>query len=152
MVGWVKLLWVFSEILSYNNENYVHRTFFSEKANWVLYENFEVISCKNEICNDRTFFSEKARWVKHENKNSWPYIRLLGHEGHPCPWLKYFNTKKNNNLFLTLTMLRLILSPKAQGCKDFWKPSQPCHVGIHWIAFNEYSQMSTHVLGFRLIF
>ena len=23
---------------------------------------------------------------------------------------------------------------KAQGRKDFWKSSKPCHVGIHWIA------------------
>ena len=27
-------------------------------------------------------------------------------------------------------MLRLLLS-KAQECKDFWKSSKPCHVGIH---------------------
>ena len=31
---------------------------------------------------------------------------------------------------LALTMLRLLMS-KAQGCKDFWKPSKPCHIGIH---------------------
>ena len=49
---------------------------------------------------------------------------------------------------LTLTMLRL-LSSKAQECKDFWKTSKPCHVGIHWIALTEYSQMSTHVPGFQ---
>ena len=24
--------------------------------------------------------------------------------------------------------------------RDFWKPSKPCHVGIHWIALAEYSQ------------
>ena len=35
---------------------------------------------------------------------------------------------------------------KAQ---DFWKPSKPCHVGIHLIALAEYSQMSTHVPGFH---
>ena len=34
--------------------------------------------------------------------------------------------------YLTLPMLRLLAS-KAQGCKDFWKPSKPWHVGIHWI-------------------
>ena len=48
-------------------------------------------------------------------------------------------------------MLRL-LSSKAQGRKDFWKPSKPCHVGIHWIALAEYSQMSTHVPGFQSFF
>ena len=25
-----------------------------------------------------------------------------------------------------------ILSSKIQGCKDFWKPLKPCHVGTHW--------------------
>ena len=44
-------------------------------------------------------------------------------------------------------MLRL-LSSKEQGRKDFWKPFKPCHVGIHWIALAEHSQMSTHLPGF----
>ena len=48
-------------------------------------------------------------------------------------------------------MLRL-LSYKAKGCKDFWKPSTPCHVGIHWIALAEYSLMSTHLPGIQLFF
>ena len=54
-------------------------------------------------------------------------------------------------ILLTLPMLRLHL-PKAQECKNLWKPSRPCHVGIHWIALTEYSQMSTHVPGFRWFF
>ena len=49
---------------------------------------------------------------------------------------------------LNLQMLRL-LSSKAQGCKDFWKPSKPCFVGIHWIALAEYSQMSTNMPGIK---
>ena len=49
---------------------------------------------------------------------------------------------------LTLPMPRP-LSSKAQGCKDVRKPSKPCHVGIHWIALAEYSQMSTHLPGFQ---
>ena len=44
-------------------------------------------------------------------------------------------------------MLRL-LSTEAQGRKDFKKSSKPCHVGIHWIALTEYSQLSTHMTGF----
>ena len=52
------------------------------------------------------------------------------------------------NTTLTLPMLRL-LSSKEQGCKDFWKLSKPCHVVIHYIALTEYSQMSTHMPGFR---
>ena len=54
-------------------------------------------------------------------------------------------------LHLTLPMLRLH-SPKAQERKNLWKPSKPCHVGIHWIALTEYSQMSTHLPGFRWFF
>ena len=39
---------------------------------------------------------------------------------------------------------------KEHGCKDFFKASKPCHVGIRRIALAEYSQMSTHVpLGFN---
>ena len=41
------------------------------------------------------------------------------------------------------------LSSKIQGCTDFWKPFEPCHVGIHWIGLAVYSQMSTHVPGFQ---
>ena len=51
-------------------------------------------------------------------------------------------------IYLTLPMLWL-LSSKLQGCKDFWKSSKPCHVGIHWIALNEYPRMRTHVPGFQ---
>ena len=49
---------------------------------------------------------------------------------------------------LTLPMFRL-LSSKAQGHKDFWKPSKPCLVGIHMKALAEYSQMSAHLPGFQ---
>ena len=44
---------------------------------------------------------------------------------------------------LTLPMIGL-LSSTSQGCKYFWKPSKPFHVGVHKIALTEYSQMSTH--------
>ena len=49
--------------------------------------------------------------------------------------------------WLTLPMLRL-LSSEAQGCKHFWKPSLPCHIGIHWKALAEYSQMRPICQGF----
>ena len=58
------------------------------------------------------------------------------------------NSSHEWRALLTLPMLRL-LSSKEQGCKDFWKPSKPCQVGIHWIALAEYSQMSTHLPGFQ---
>ena len=57
----------------------------------------------------------------------------------------------NFQIVLTLPMLRL-LSSKPQGRQDFWKPSKPCHVGIHWTALPEYSQMNTHVPGFQSFF
>ena len=34
----------------------------------------------------------------------------------------------------------------------FWKPSKPCHVGIHWITLTEFHQMSTHMPGFHTFF
>ena len=43
-------------------------------------------------------------------------------------------------MYITLPMLRLI-SSKARGHNDFWKPSKPCHVGIHWKAHTEYCQL-----------
>ena len=58
------------------------------------------------------------------------------------------NRLSGENHPLTLPMLRQLFS-KAQGCKDCWKPSKPCHLGIHWIALTEYSLMSTHVPGFQ---
>ena len=36
---------------------------------------------------------------------------------------------------------------KAQEGKNLWKPSKPCHVGTHWIALTDYSQMNTHTPG-----
>ena len=48
-------------------------------------------------------------------------------------------------------MLRL-LSSKAQGRKEFWKTSKPCHNGIYWIALAEYSQMSTCLPEFQSFF
>ena len=52
---------------------------------------------------------------------------------------------------LTLSMLRL-LSPIAEKCKKFWKPSKPCHVGIHLKALAEYYQMGTHMPGLLSFF
>ena len=49
---------------------------------------------------------------------------------------------------LTLSMLRL-RSSMVETCKRLWKPSKPCHVGIHWKALAEYFHMSTHLPGFQ---
>ena len=53
----------------------------------------------------------------------------------------------NCSSMLTLPIPR-ILSSKAQKLKDFLNLSKPCHVGIHWKALAEYSQMSTMCQGF----
>ena len=55
----------------------------------------------------------------------------------------YIWSSKDQRKSLNLPMLRPLQS-KGQGHKDLWKSSEPCHVGIHWIALTEYSQMSTH--------
>ena len=61
----------------------------------------------------------------------------------------HFNLSSKTKIgFLTLRMLRL-LSSITHGYKDFWKTSKTCHVGFHWIALTEYSQVSTHVPGFQ---
>ena len=52
---------------------------------------------------------------------------------------------------LTLPMLRL-LSSKPQCRKDFWKPSDHCHVGIHRKALTEHFRMSTRLPGFQSFF
>ena len=71
---------------------------------------------------------------------------FLGATGAHC-----YNFILTQDWDLTLPMLR-VLSSKAQGCKDFWKTSKPCHVGIHLKALAEYSHMSTHVPGFQSFF
>ena len=53
-----------------------------------------------------------------------------------------------SDTFLTLPKLSLLWS-KQKRCKDFWKRFKPCHVGIHWLALAECSQMSTHMSGFQ---
>ena len=35
---------------------------------------------------------------------------------------------------------------------SFWNTSKHYHVGIHWKALTEYSQMSTHLLGSQSFF
>ena len=61
-------------------------------------------------------------------------------------WQMTLISQKKTSANLTLPML-MLLSSKAQGCKDFCKPSKPCHAGTNWIALAECSQMSTHVRG-----
>ena len=61
---------------------------------------------------------------------------------------RYEETMLIFSVALSFPILSLLLT-KAQGRKDFWKPSKSCHVGIHAIALTEYSQMCTNVPGFQ---
>ena len=72
---------------------------------------------------------------------------LLCHSSSHMPSMNatsYSNSKVRNLIF---PMLRL-LSSKAQGRKDFCKPSKPCNFGIHWIALAEYFLMSHFSISF----
>ena len=62
-----------------------------------------------------------------------------------------YDLTNTTNFVITLSMLRL-LSSKAQECKNLRKTLKPCHVGIHWKALAEYSQMNTHMPGFQFFF
>ena len=64
-------------------------------------------------------------------------FQMPGDKGYP-------ETLRNRLGALTLPMPRLL-----SDAKIFEKSSKPCHVGIHWIALVEYSQMSTHIPGFQ---
>ena len=78
-------------------------------------------------------FGQTAQWTALEqgrNSSIWTEILKYRHfsrkyQYHIISYHKIFN----------LLMLRL-LSSKAQGPKDFWKPFKPCHVGIEWIALS----------------
>ena len=66
-------------------------------------------------------------------------------------WSRDFLMQFNDWLsrsYVILTLLRLLLS-KAQGRKAFRQPFKPCHVGIHWIALAECSQVSNMCQGFN---
>ena len=64
---------------------------------------------------------------------------------------KASSTSAGKSPIVNLPMLRL-LSSKAQEHKDIRKSSKPYHVGTHWIALAEYSQMSTHSPAFQSFF
>ena len=75
---------------------------------------------------------------------------ILANDARYVSIIKFFNTPAYS--LLNPSNAEAILSSKAQGNRNLCKPSKPCHVGIHWIALAEYSQMSTHLPGFQSIF
>ena len=57
------------------------------------------------------------------------------------------NRQNPKGKFLSLTLSNAEATfVQSSEMERFLKPSQPCHVGIHWIALAEYSQMSTNVV------
>ena len=89
------------------------------------------------------------------------YLYTRVKSGHCTLWLRglFILTAQSNCLLshisaygVWIKSLRRLFSSKTQGCKDFWKSSKPCHVGIHWKALIACSQMSTHVPGFQSFF
>ena len=58
--------------------------------------------------------------------NYWRYLTILCSLEYDTP----LSIMINSSGCLTLPMLQL-LSSQAQSRNDFWKPSKPCHVGIH---------------------
>ena len=40
----------------------------------------------------------------------------------------------------------VLLPPNAWECNHFWKPSKPCHVGIHWVLSDEYPYVRVSVI------
>ena len=89
--------------------------------------------------------SAKAIFVKYTRMQRSPHPSSLNSTFLQISSLTYTCLQTS---LLTLPMLRQF-SSITQWCKDFLKSSKPCHVGIHWIALAEYSQMRTHVPGFQ---
>ena len=83
-------------------------------------------------------------------------IEISGHHLRNFPsqiFFKYSCSELSNNVCYpdagesTLPRLRLLWGPMHKDAV-LWKPFKPSHVGIHWIALAECSQMSTHEPGF----
>ena len=60
----------------------------------------------------------------------------------------YHHCSDYNKLNPSLAKATLVQCTRSQS---FLKASKPCHVGTHWIALTEYSQMSTYLTGFQVI-
>ena len=69
------------------------------------------------------------------------HLRILPSPQELAPAQYYLNPYNVKATFIQSTMTQV-----------FWKPSEPCRSGIHWIAFAEYSQMSTNFPGLRSFF
>ena len=158
------------------SENLRHFLYLTERIlgiSCILQREFEAFSCMFQwefeaflVC-----FSDNLRHFLYFSERIWGEYQLWGdwrNPGHHSPWsggecwpatvaLWGFHTSRHQNCSrrpgknhrsLTLTLLRL-RSSKGQGHNDFWKASKLCHIGIHWKALAEFSQMRTHLAGFQ---
>ena len=107
---------------------------------------FEIIYRRNHK-NSPGFLASRDAWISWHNDIN----KQGGSRNKTQEKIRWWGKMRDSLMPLNLSMLRL-LSSKAKGCKDFWKSSKPCHVGIHWKALAEYFQMSTHLPRFQLFF
>ena len=101
--------------------------------------------------------------IWHELSNYLWYSPVIWHElfnylwYSPVIWHEFFNYLWYSpviwhQLFNYLWYSPVIWHQLFHWKADFWKTSKPCHVGIHWIALAEFSQVSTHMPGLQLFF
>ena len=100
----------------------------------------------------RNIYMKKRIWRNYEI-SSMTTAKMRTNIGGTSTWTSRSSSDNGfkysrNEFLLTLPMLRLRVST-AQGLNHFWKPSKTCHIGIHWTALAEYSQMRGHVPGFQ---
>ena len=65
-------------------------------------------------------------------------------------FLLHFVLAKLVTSFMRVTLSNVDISFAINTrMQRFGKSSKPCHIGIRWISLAKYSQMSTHVPGFK---
>ena len=104
------------------------------------------LSCANFVLMKQAKLNKSKQSSRNKNNSFSCCFHLYFIVSH-IYWLHHMTKNKHIKINLTLPMLKQ-LSSKAQKCKNLWKMSKPCHVGIHWIDLDEYSQMSTHFSRF----
>ena len=67
------------------------------------------------------------------------------------PFWRLFNYQQGQHDSLNPSNAKATFAQSTRT-QRFLKTSEPCHVGIYWIALAEHPQMSTHLPVFRLIF
>ena len=98
---------------------------------------------KENSCSHQIGFFAPCRWFSLDGFNLFWHLGLSA--SHMATCSGYITSEP-------FQCLKAILSSKAQDHKYILGLSKPYHVGIHWIALAEYSQMSTHMPRFQSFF